>query len=131
MNSIESINVTTLAGAFGAEISGIDLSRETNGSEFQEVEKALLAHKLLVFRDQALDPAALPAASEFGAPCADTVEHTDCGPPADHCAMMPGQTVGNCTATGCIDNATVCPGDWSCLDLSAFLADQPAICVAP
>ena len=65
----------------------------------------------------------------FGASCTSDAE---CGcPEASYCAIMPGQAVGNCTATGCVDDPSVCPDDWSCFDISLFAPGQPAICLAP
>jgi len=67
----------------------------------------------------------------FGAACSDAVEHSECPCAADYCAVMPGQSEGYCTATGCNDDPSVCPEGWSCLDLSGFQPGAPAICLAP
>jgi hypothetical protein len=67
----------------------------------------------------------------FGAACTDAVEHSECSCAADYCAVMPGQSEGYCTVTGCKDDPSVCPEDWSCFDLSAFQSGAPAICLAP
>lgn len=59
MANTDSITVTPLNAAFGAEVSEIDLSRTGNGQQLSEIEEALLAHKLLIFRDQSLTPESL------------------------------------------------------------------------
>ena len=46
------MQVTKLAGALGAEVRGIDLSRELSNAEFDAVHSAFLDHHVLVFRDQ-------------------------------------------------------------------------------
>ncbi len=52
----------------------------------------------------------------------------DCPCGANYCALMPGQTSGYCTKTGCKQDPSVCPSGWSCFDLSAFSSTLPAIC---
>lgn len=46
------MEITKIAGALGAEVSGIDLSRELSNAEFDAVHGAFLDHHVLVFRDQ-------------------------------------------------------------------------------
>ena len=48
------MQVRRLAGALGAEILGVDLSRDIPA---QEIRKAFLEHGVIFFRDQKLDPA--------------------------------------------------------------------------
>jgi hypothetical protein len=67
----------------------------------------------------------------FGAICYDAENSSDCPCAADYCAIMPGQTSGYCTRSGCKDDPSVCPAEWSCFDVSAFQAGAPAICLAP
>ena len=43
--------------ALGAEVRGLDLTRELTGTEIAGVEAALVEHKVLFFRDQPLEPA--------------------------------------------------------------------------
>ncbi|MBN2193100.1 MAG: hypothetical protein JW751_09815 [Polyangiaceae bacterium] len=62
-------------------------------------------------------------AIEFGAVC---LTDEECGDPAPFCAVQLGATTGICTATGCADDASVCPSGWHCLDLSQYGA--PDIC---
>lgn len=52
----------------------------------------------------------------------------DCPCGANYCALMPGQSSGYCTKTGCKADPSLCPSGWSCFDLSLFAADLPAIC---
>ena len=56
----------------------------------------------------------------LGAPCADGTTHSDCGCDATYCAVQPGATEGMCTRTGCVEDPSLCPEGYSCLDLSAF-----------
>jgi len=64
------ITVAPLAGALGAEIGGVTLAGLTDAQAWDEIRRAFLAHAVLVFRDQALEPADLMAVGErFGAPC--------------------------------------------------------------
>jgi hypothetical protein len=67
-------------------------------------------------------------ADGFGATCSKS---DDCSCKADYCSLMPGSTEGYCTVTGCKDDASICPTDWSCLDLSIFSPGLPAICSKP
>jgi hypothetical protein len=65
-------------------------------------------------------------AQGFGAPCRASSE---CTCAANYCAVMPGQTQGYCTKTGCNTDKSLCPMSWSCFDLSQFAAGQPAFCL--
>ena len=53
----ETIQVEPIAGAIGAEISGIDLARPLGNQTFQEVHDALIRHHVVFFRDQQITPA--------------------------------------------------------------------------
>ena len=55
----------------------------------------------------------------------------DCIAPTDYCAKYPSDPTGYCTRTGCLTDPTICPGGWSCLDLSVYLPGLPAICLKP
>src|SRR5262245_48629946 len=48
--------VQPVAGALGAEIAGVDLSRPLDDDTFDEVHGALLDHHVIFFRDQELIP---------------------------------------------------------------------------
>jgi taurine dioxygenase len=50
------ISVEPIAGALGAEVYGIDLSRDLDATEFQAVHDALMAHGVVFFRDQDITP---------------------------------------------------------------------------
>jgi taurine dioxygenase len=50
------ITVKRVAGALGAEISGVDLSRELDGPTFDAIHRAFVEHEVIFFRDQALTP---------------------------------------------------------------------------
>ena len=51
-----SFNVRRLAGALGAEISGVDLSQDLPDATIAAIRQALLDHQVIFFRDQALTP---------------------------------------------------------------------------
>jgi hypothetical protein len=63
--------------------------------------------------------------SGLGDPCTAADQ---CSDEADYCALMPGQTEGYCTPTGCASGGPSCPDGWSCLDLSLFSPGLPSIC---
>ena len=51
------LKVAPLTPSIGAEISGIDLSHEQDDAVIAEIRAALLAHKVVFFRDQPITPA--------------------------------------------------------------------------
>ncbi|WP_285425300.1 taurine dioxygenase [Pseudomonas sp. efr-133-TYG-103a] len=51
-----SIHITTLSPSLGAQISGVDLSRDLTSAERDAIERALLEHQVLFFRDQPVTP---------------------------------------------------------------------------
>lgn len=51
------IEVQPIAGALGAEISGVDLSEPLDDATFAEIHRAFLDHLVIFFRDQNLTPA--------------------------------------------------------------------------
>jgi taurine dioxygenase len=63
------ISVAPVAGAIGAEISGIDLSQALSDGGVAEIRQALLDHLVVFFRDQELTPRQIMAfARRFGEP---------------------------------------------------------------
>ncbi len=52
----DSITVTPLTGALGAEIAGVDLSRPLDPSTLAAMRKSLLDHLVIFFRGQTLTP---------------------------------------------------------------------------
>lgn len=52
--SYRTIEVEPIAGSIGAEIHGVDLSRELNQETFAEIHRAFLEHLVVFFRDQHL-----------------------------------------------------------------------------
>ena len=52
----QTIEVKPISGALGAEIGGVDLSREIDAANFAEIRQALLDHLVIFFRDQTLTP---------------------------------------------------------------------------
>ena len=62
-----SLDITPLSPALGAIVSGIDLRQPLDDSKQQALEQALLAHQVLFFRDQPLEPTQQAAfAARFG-----------------------------------------------------------------
>jgi taurine dioxygenase len=53
-NDYSTIGVKQLTPFIGAEIEGVDLSRDLSNAQFDDVHRAFLDHKILVFRDQHL-----------------------------------------------------------------------------
>lgn len=62
--------------------------------------------------------------STFGTVC---ITSTDCGCDTGFCAAYPEQA-GVCTHTGCIEDPTVCPSNWTCMDLPAY---HLSVCTPP
>jgi taurine dioxygenase len=52
----QSIDVRKLTPTIGAEIFGVDLSRELGNQQFQEIHDALMDNLVIFFRDQTLTP---------------------------------------------------------------------------
>lgn len=50
----ETIAVHPLTPVIGAEVEGVDLARDLTNRQFDEIHRAFLEHKVLVFRDQDL-----------------------------------------------------------------------------
>ena len=62
--------IEPLAGALGAEIRGVALATLRDDAAWREIHRAFLRHSVLVFRDQALEPADLMrVGARFGEPC--------------------------------------------------------------
>lgn len=62
------ISVEPVAGALGAEVDGVDLSRDLDDTAFRAVHDALMAHGVIFFRDQVITPQQeLAFARRFGA----------------------------------------------------------------
>jgi taurine dioxygenase len=51
-----SLHITPLSSALGAQISGVDLSRDLTADQRNDIEQALLTHQVLFFREQPLTP---------------------------------------------------------------------------
>lgn len=65
--STETITTHPIAGALGAEVSGVDLAAPLSNSKTEAVRQALWDHKVIFFRDQDLSPEDhLRVASIFG-----------------------------------------------------------------
>jgi hypothetical protein len=64
-------------------------------------------------------------ADGFGAPCR---ESSECTCTAHYCALMPGQSMGYCSKTGCKEDKSICPDAYTCFDISVFAPGQPSVC---
>lgn len=65
------LDITPVAGRIGAEIRGVSLSGDLDAATVAAIRAALTRHKVIFFRDQALDDAAHEAfAARLGAPVA-------------------------------------------------------------
>ena len=63
------MQISPLAGALGAEVTGVDL-RSPNEETWRQVRKAFLEHSVLVIRDQKLEPEdIMRVGGQFGEPC--------------------------------------------------------------
>jgi taurine dioxygenase len=60
----QSLKIRRLAGALGAEIAGVDLSKPLSDATVAEIRRAFVEHQVIFFRDQDLTPAQQAA---FGA----------------------------------------------------------------
>ena len=61
------IRIRPLTEHIGAEVENVDLSRPISQAEFEDINDALVAHSVLVFRDQELPPAMhVDFSSRFG-----------------------------------------------------------------
>jgi taurine dioxygenase len=68
-DAYETITVSPIAGAIGAEISGVDLTVDVADTTVMEIRRAWLEHLVVFFRDQPLEPAAFLAfARRIGEP---------------------------------------------------------------
>ena len=64
------MHIEPFAGALGAEVRGVSLKALEDAAAWDEVRRAFVEHSVLVFRDQALEPADLMrVGARFGAPC--------------------------------------------------------------
>lgn len=53
---VEALKVRKIAGALGAELSGVDLSRDLPDATIAAIRQALVDHQVIFFRDQTLTP---------------------------------------------------------------------------
>ena len=52
----------------------------------------------------------------------------DCACPTEMCAVQPGQETGFCSRIHCLEDASICPPDWSCFDLTELAPEFGSIC---
>lgn len=50
------LKIRKIAGALGAELSGVDLSQDLSDATIAEIRQAFVTHQVIFFRDQALTP---------------------------------------------------------------------------
>lgn len=71
MTTATGLRISKAAGHIGAEIAGVDLAEDLSPTVIEEIRAAVLAHKVVFFRDQRLDAASQEAfARRFGSPTA-------------------------------------------------------------
>ena len=51
------LNIRRVAGALGAELSGVNLAERLSDQIIAEIRQALVEHQVIFFRDQTLTPA--------------------------------------------------------------------------
>lgn len=61
---MDTITITPVAGALGAEIGGVDIGKRLDSATVAELRRALLDHLVLFFRDQQLTPDSYMAFAE-------------------------------------------------------------------
>ncbi|HVI34126.1 TauD/TfdA dioxygenase family protein [Phenylobacterium sp.] len=79
------LKIRRLAGALGAEISGVDLSQDLPDETIAAIRRALVEHQVIFFRDQDLTPARQTA---FGARFGPLNIHPYVAGMADHPEVM-------------------------------------------
>jgi taurine dioxygenase len=52
LHPYETITVTPIAPALGAEVTGVDLSKELSAAQLADIKRAIADHLVLIFRDQ-------------------------------------------------------------------------------
>jgi len=62
------ITAKPIAGALGAEITGIDLTQEISALQFQQLQQLLVEHQVIFFRDQDISPAQHRALAQWFGP---------------------------------------------------------------
>jgi taurine dioxygenase len=77
--------IRRLAGALGAEITGVDLARRLDDQTIRRIRQALVEHQVIFFRDQNLTPA---AQVRFGARFGPLNVHPYVAGMADHREVM-------------------------------------------
>ena len=82
----EHIDVRPMAGACGAEISGVDLSEPLDDATFAEINRAFLDHQVIFFRDQHLTP---EQHKDFGRRFGDLNVHPQYAPLDGHPEILP------------------------------------------
>ncbi len=81
----QSLNIRRTAGALGAEITGVDLSRDLSDPVIAAIRAALVEHQVIFFRDQSLSPA---EQGRFGARFGPLNIHPYVAGMADYPAVM-------------------------------------------
>lgn len=62
------ITAKPIAGALGAEITGIDLTQEISALQFEQLQQLLVEHQVIFFRDQDISPAQHKALAQWFGP---------------------------------------------------------------
>ena len=65
-----SMRIAPIAGALGAEVTGVDLRSLSDKNVWNEIHRAFIAYSVLVFREQKIEPVDLmKIGARFGEPC--------------------------------------------------------------
>jgi hypothetical protein len=83
-------------------------------------------HCYLVDGPPADAPTLDSAFAHFGDGCATDL---DCAAPTTYCALPPGDSAGFCTRTECLPDPTMCPPEWTCLDVASYGAGFASLCI--
>ena len=86
VNQYVHIHVEPVAGALGAEISGVDVGGDLRDEVVNEIRAAFLEHRVVFFRDQQLSPAAQAA---FGCRLGELEDYPFVQPLPDHPKIIP------------------------------------------
>lgn len=80
------MKIETIPGAFGAEISNVDLSGRLDDATIAEIRAAFLEHRVVFFREQSLTPS---QQAEFGVRFGELEDYPFVQPLAEHAKIIP------------------------------------------
>lgn len=80
------MKIETIPGAFGAEISDVDLSGRLDDATIAQIRAAFLEHRVVFFREQSLTPS---QQAEFGLRFGELEDYPFVQPLAEHAKIIP------------------------------------------